>query len=215
MPDDTEPDPKDSTTSPAPAPPAEPSPAPTGELGDAGKAALESERKARREAERAAREAQAELEKVRIASLSDHEKEVAAARREGERAGLRRIVEAELRAAAAGKMANPHLAARLLDVEELIPKDGDEVDGERVAEAIERLLEAEPYLRVSVPGATSPATEPAPAGRPAGTAPAGARTTGSSTAGTFSRSQLRDRTFFEANREAILKATAEGRITND
>ncbi len=212
MPDDpTPPTPPENPTDPTP--PADPPSSPP-ELGDAGRQAIEQERKARRDAERKARELEAQLEQARQESLSESEKALEAARREGREAGLRRVVEAELKAAAAGKMANPALAARLLEVDEFVPKDGGEVDGERIAAAIEALLEAEPYLRVSVPGSGEPPAPPPPAGKPAGTAPAGARSS-SSTPGTFSRSQLRDPKFYEANREAILKAAAEGRITND
>jgi hypothetical protein len=199
------------TPEPGTTPPATPDASPpNGELGDAGKAALEAERKARRDAERTAREATAELDRIRQANLTDQEKAVDAARREGESVGARRILEAEIRAAAAGKLANPALAARLLDLDELMPTDGADVDGERIAKAIEDLVIAEPYLAATPAGFTPAPTPPAP---PAGTAPGGARGTGSPAS--FSRSQLRDPEFYAANKDAILKAAAEGRITND
>lgn len=145
--------------------------------------------------------------------MTDQEKAVAEARREGELTGTRRILEAEIRAAAAGKLANPQLAARLLNLEELMPKAGEEVDGERIAAAIEKLVADEPYLGAqALPGGTPPATPPSTP-PPAGSVPGGAR--GQGNAGTFTRAQLRDPEFYAANKDAILKAAAEGRITND
>jgi len=192
----------------APPPATTEPPASSGDtLGDAGKVALESERRARRDAENAVRKATAELETLRTANLSDTEKAVAAARKEGERSGLRRLVEAEARAQAAGKLANPQLASRLLDLDQFMPAEGEDVDGERIAEAIEQLVTAEPYLRVSA--STPPAAPPVPT--PTGTAPAGARGAGAPVS--FTRSQLRDHQFYEANKEAILLAASEGRIT--
>lgn len=201
----------------APAAPATPeAPPPTGELGEAGKAALEAERVARRNAERLARESTAELEKLRTAAMTDQEKAVAEARREGKAEGTRLILEAEIRAAAAGKLANPALAARLLNVDELMPKDGGEVDAERIGKAIEELIAKEPYLAVQAATGTPPApgtpptTPPPPA---AGTVAGGAR--GQGNPGTFKRSELRDPAFYAAHKDEILKAAQEGRITND
>ena len=214
MPDDpTTPPTNDPTTPPPATPPAPADPPASGELGDAGKAALEAERRARRDAEKAAREAAAELETLRNASKTDNEKAIDQARRDGELVGTRRLVEAEIRAAAAGKMANPAIAARLLDVDGLMPKDGGEVDGERIAEAITELLAREPYLAVT-PGAPAGEPTPPPKAPPAGSAPGGARGTAPGI-GTFTRSQLRDPAFFQANKAEILKAAADGRITDD
>ena len=178
--------------------------------------ALESERKLRRDADKRARDLEAELATLRTASLSDQEKAVEAARNEGRNEGLRRVVEAEVRAAAAGKLANPALAAKLLDVDSFIPTDGGEVSAERIGAALEELLAANPYLRIETPGSTPPASSTgAPPAAPAGTAPGGARGGPNSVAGSFSRSQLRDPVFYAANKDAILKAAQEGRITQD
>jgi len=177
--------------------------------------ALESERKLRRDADKRARDLEAELATLRTASLSDQEKAVEAARNEGRNEGLRRVVEAEVRAAAAGKLANPALAAKLLDVDSFIPTDGGEVSAERIGAALEELLAANPYLRIETPGSTPPAPAGAPPAAPAGTAPGGARGGPNSVAGSFSRSQLRDPVFYAANKDAILKAAQEGRITQD
>ena len=87
-----------------------------------------------------------------------------------------------------------------------MPKEGEEVDGERIAAAIAKLVADEPYLAAAA--GTPPATPPtAP---PIGTAPGGAR--GNGNPGTFTREQLRDPAFYQANKDAILKAAAEGRI---
>lgn len=204
------------STDPTTTPPVAPVPAPAGAddtgLGEGGQRALERERTARRDAERAARDAQAELDRIRQESLTDQEKAVQTARREGERAGLRRVLEATVEAKAAGRMANPVLAARLLNLDEMLPAEGTDVDGDRVATAIDELLTKYPELATPAPAAPAAPTAPAP---PAvGTAPGGPRSvTGSE--GTFTRSQLRDPAFFEANRTAIMAAAAAGRITND
>jgi hypothetical protein len=112
-------------------------------LGDAGKRALDAERKARRTAER-------ELEQLRKQSMTDTEKAIADARREAAADALKgvnkRLVAAEVRAAAAGKLANPQLASRLIDCDQFTVADDGTVDAKAVASAIEALLKSEPYL---------------------------------------------------------------------
>lgn len=120
------------------------------ELGDAGKRALDEERNARRVAERKANEAQAELDKVRSANMSEQEKAVAAAKAEGRDEALKtaneRLVRAEVKAAAAGKLADPGDALGLLgDLSAFIDKTGD-VDTKAITSAIDELVKAKPYL---------------------------------------------------------------------
>lgn len=201
-------------TPPAPATPpfTDPPTAPVPpELGDAGKAALEAERKARRDAEARARKADEELERIRTANLSESEKAIAEARKAGAdeaRAGtLRRLVEAEVRAAAAGRLADPGDAVRLIDVDQFIPKGDEDIDTQAIIGKLNELTAAKPYLV----GTTAPPPPPAPPAT--GNVPGGPQ--GSGKPGTFARSQLRDPAFYQANRDAILKAAAEGRITND
>jgi len=207
----------DTSSAPPPAPPGEGAPpeqtGDPGELGDAGKAALDSERKARRDAERELVKAQRQLEEANRAKLGDTERAVAEAadkaRNETRAEYDRRLVAAEARARAAGKLANPELAARLLDLDKFMPDAGEDIDGDAISAAIDELVKAEPYLSATPPAPTGDqGTPPAKTG----TVPAGAR--GDATA-TFKRSQLRDPAFYAANKDAILKAASEGRITND
>jgi hypothetical protein len=191
---------------PQPDPPAEPA-APSDQLGEAGTRALEQERKARREAETAGRKLALELEQLKSSQLTDQDKALAEARNEGRNEGTRLLVEAEIRAQAAGKLVNPQLAARLVDVEALMPANGSMVDGERIAAIIDQLIIDEPYLKA--PQFAPANTEPL---RPAGTAPTGAR--GDGKAGGFTRQQLRDPEFYQANKAEILKAAAAGLITD-
>lgn len=158
------------------------------ELGDAGKKALAAERSARRQAEKAAKAAEVELEKLRTDAMSEQEKAIAAARAEARAEALEaanaRLVRAEVRAAAAGRLANPDLAPRLLNLDEFEVGDDGEVDTAAITKALDALVEAEPYLAVS-------------AKRPAGTADGGARNPSAATSTT--------------DMNALLRAAAQGR----
>lgn len=177
-------------------------------LGDAGRQALERERRdaaaARKEAKALARRIE-ELERER---LDGTERAVAEATAKARAEALgevgRRLVEAEARAAAAGVLRNPELAAKLLDLDDLTPDDGA-VDSAAIAAAVAKLAKDYPEL------AALPATVEAPEVK-RGTVEGGAR---GGTPTTFTRSQLRDPAFYEANKDAILAAAREGRITND
>lgn len=142
MPEETPP------SEPPATPPAEP-PAPAAELGDAGKRALDEERSARKAAEKQARDAQAELDKLRQASMSDTEKAVAKARAEGKAEAFQdattRLVRAEVRAAAANKLADPSDAIGLLDLDSFVDANG-EVDTKAITSAIDALVTSKPYL---------------------------------------------------------------------
>lgn len=60
-----------------------------------------------------------------------------------------RILKAEIRAAAAGKLADPSDALRLLDLSEFeVGSDGD-IDSDAVAAAIDNLIKTKPYLGVT------------------------------------------------------------------
>lgn len=140
-------------------------------LGEPGKKALEAERAARKEAEKKARRAdelEAELEKFREQQMSEQEKAIAAARKEAAdeartealSTANARLFKAEVRAAAAGKVADtellndPDVALRLLGFDEVpVTEDGD-VDAEAISAALDELVERKPYLAVS---ATRPA----------------------------------------------------------
>lgn len=123
-------------------------------LGDAGKQALDrmkaqrNEAKAAARAEKQAREAlQAELERLRAGAQED---ETDRRIREAETAALQkanqRIINAELRAAAAGKLADPADALRFIDVSAFEVDAEGNVDAEAIAEAIADLTQKKPYL---------------------------------------------------------------------
>lgn len=57
-----------------------------------------------------------------------------------------RILKAEIRAAAAKKLADPRDALRFLDLEQFEVDDEGEVDAEEIADAIEALIKDKPYL---------------------------------------------------------------------
>jgi hypothetical protein len=103
----------------------------TADLGDAGKRALAEERRARKAAEK-------ELDTLRKAAMSDQEKAIAEAKTqalaEANKAAAPRLVRAEFKAAAAGKVAKEALDAYLEDVD-LSKFVGD--DGEPDTKAIE------------------------------------------------------------------------------
>lgn len=120
-------------------------------LGDPGKKALDAMKVRVKEAEakaRAADEARAALE----AKMAGREAEHAAAaeaqrvRDEAIAAANQRILKAEVRAAAAGKLADPQDALRFIDLSTLEVGADGEVDGESVAAAIDDLIKNKPYL---------------------------------------------------------------------
>lgn len=120
------------------------------QLGDAGKRALDAERAARQTADRARKAAEKELETLRSQSMSDAEKAVAAAKAEGRSEALtaanERLVKAEVRIAAAGKLADPADAVRFLDLADFKVDADGEVDAKAVAKAIDQLVKDRPYL---------------------------------------------------------------------
>lgn len=91
---------------------------------------------------------------------------------------------------------DPDAVLALLDRAALVDETGQP---KGVADAITALLESKPYLKAQAP-------------KPQGNIGSGARGTGP-TSGTFTREQLKDNAFFEANRADIFKALTEGRIT--
>jgi len=93
------------------------------------------------------RKIEAELETTRTASLTDQERAVAEAEQRGRDAALaengRRLLEAQILAAGAGKLTDPGDALRHLDLEALLElEEGDRELGKR----IDGLLTEKPYL---------------------------------------------------------------------
>jgi membrane protein involved in colicin uptake len=120
------------------------------QLGDAGKRALKAERDARAKAEREHKKTLAELEKLRNEGLSDQERAVAeaktAGRAEATAEATARIIKAEIKAAAAGRFADPTDALAFIGVDDFeVNSDGD-VDPEKIKSAIDQLLENKPHL---------------------------------------------------------------------
>lgn len=131
------------------------------ELREAGKRALDEERKARRAAEAQLKKHAAELEQLKQASMSETERAIAQARAEARRetlaAATERLVRAEVRAAAAGKLADPGDAAYLLGDLSGFADDDGEVDSKAISKAIDELVKAKPYL---TPQGSKPAPLP-------------------------------------------------------
>lgn len=189
-----------------PAPAAVPAPA-TGDqdgLGDAGKRAIEAERKAAREALKRAEAAEKELETLRTGQLSEHEKAIAAARKEATDEATGRahamVRRAEVRRALASAGVTPDsldLAAGAPEFAALaVDDDGQITDLEK---SVTSFRTAHPSLFALVRG-TAGNFDGGPSG-------------GRAALPTFTRAQLSDATFYRAHRDEILAAQREGRIT--
>jgi hypothetical protein len=129
---------------PAPPPPAPPAPSPTPPAPTAEDVARLTA--ALDEARRTAADAQRELAKVKRDGMTDAEKQLATARAEGkaeaEQAAALKLVAAEFRIAAAGRIANPDAALAALDLGKLA-KDG-EPDKKAIAALVEQLAAVPP-----------------------------------------------------------------------
>lgn len=138
------------------------------DLGDAGKRALEAERSSRRAAEKRVSDMEKELSRFKESSMSDQEKAIEAAKRdaraEAQTAFNGRIVQAEVRASAAGKLADPEDAILHLDLAQFDVDAEGKVDKKAITKALDELVKAKPYLAAS-------------ATRPTGDADQGARGT--------------------------------------
>jgi len=125
------------------------------------KATLAAERRARVAAER-------EATKLRDEHATDADRAIAAARDEGRREAMgqvgARMVEAEVRAAAGGRLADPADAVRLLEVGSFIDDDTGDIDRDAIAAAIDELVEAKPYLKAGASGRNGSPPPPAPQG---------------------------------------------------
>lgn len=139
-------------------PPADP-PSSDEPLGEGGVKALKAERELRKAADKAAKDAQAELEQLRAASMSDHEKALQeaaeAARREATAELSGELLDAALTAALTGKVVDPEVARRLLVSDELIGDNG-RPDPTKITAAVSELLETAPYLAPAEPPTAPP-----------------------------------------------------------
>lgn len=109
-------------------------------------------RSARQEAakyRRSLRATEKERDDLRSATQTDSERIVAEAKAEGKREALAeansRLLSAEIRSSAAGKLADPADAVRLLDLDSFIDADGN-IDDKAIRAAIDDLVRTKPYL---------------------------------------------------------------------
>lgn len=125
-------------------------------LGEAGEKALAEWKKRAKAAEKQAKEYEQKVAEQEEATKSEHEKALDKARKEAADAAKaetvgefrKRILRAEIRTAAAGKLADPSDAVALLDLDldEVFDEDG-EVKAEEINSAIADLLERKPHLK--------------------------------------------------------------------
>lgn len=117
---------------------------PPAELGDKGKKALD-EMKAKWRAERDKRkELEAKLNKESDGKEVDKQTSIDAKQLVAK--ANERVLKAEIKAAAAGKLTDPADANKFLDLSRFEVDDDGNVDAEEVAEAIDALVKSKPYL---------------------------------------------------------------------
>ena len=131
------------------------------QLGDAGKQALDrmkAERNAARKELRAFKELGLSVDDIKALQAKGkpagdapdpeqiREQARAEARREAQDAANARVVRAEVKAAAAGKLADPADAHRFLDLSQFEVDDDGNVDQDELDDAIGELLSKKPYL---------------------------------------------------------------------
>jgi hypothetical protein len=120
-------------------------------LGDAGKKALDAMKAKWKEAERVAKERDAELAALKAAAEGREaefkaEQEAQKVRDEALSAANKRVLRSELKAAAAGKLADPMDALKFLDLDSFEADDSGDFDTGAIASAIDGLLNDKPYL---------------------------------------------------------------------
>lgn len=123
-------------------------------LGDPGKKALNAMKESRNEARAALREAQAELARLKAAAEgreAEHkaEQDAQKVRDEALAAANKRVLRAEVKSQAAGKLADPMDALRFLDLDEFEADDNGDFDTDEIASKIAGLLADKPYLAVA------------------------------------------------------------------
>ncbi|SFE54777.1 hypothetical protein SAMN04487819_11673 [Actinopolyspora alba] len=125
-------------------------------LGDAGKKALQdmkgkwkSEREKRKQLEEQLEQAQTR-QSTSTSGTGTGETDTEEVRRQADKEATakanRRIIKAEVKAAASGKLADPADAVRFLDLEQFEVDESGDIDSDEVAEAITELVTNKPYL---------------------------------------------------------------------
>lgn len=141
-------------------------------LGEAGQRALVREREAAAEARREAAAVKAELETLRAAHQTDQEKALTAARAEGaaevSAKFANQVLLSEIRVAAAGKLADPTDAVRLLDLTKFTVAADGTVDVTAITSAIDALVQSKPYLAAGKSPAAPGSGDQGRRGNPAG-----------------------------------------------
>lgn len=123
-------------------------------LGDPGKRALDAMKADRNAAREAAAKAAAELDQLRAKIAGTEAEHAARLEREKVQADAmakanERIARAEVRAAAAGKLADPADALRFLNLSDLEVSADGETDAAAIAALIDDLIKMKPYLAAS------------------------------------------------------------------
>jgi len=123
------------------------------DLGETGKNAIDRMKATVAAAKAEAAQTRAELDELRRQSMTDQEKAIAAAREEGAASVTamvnERILLAEIRAAAAGKLNDPADAVLLIDPKQFTISPDGTVDTSAINSAIETLVKSKPYLATS------------------------------------------------------------------
>ena len=126
-------------------------------LGPPGEKALAAEKDKRRAESAKRRELEAQLAALKAAASADTEKAdleaiKAQAIREANAAAAQRILRSEIKAAAAGKLADPADAYKFLDLADFEVNENGDVDTAEIASAITGLLTSKPYLKAAQSG---------------------------------------------------------------
>lgn len=178
--------------------PADSDPAGADALGDAGKRALDAMKAKWREERdrRKALEEQMAQKPAGDAKPDDADAIRAEAAREATAKANARILRSEIKAAAAGKLADPADAIAFLDLTKFDVSENGEVDSDEISDAIEDLLTRKPHL----------AAKAAPRFQGTGDGGAARKASGPS--------QLTQEDLNGMSAEAIVKAKREGRLQN-
>lgn len=123
-------------------------------LGDPGKKAIDAMKAERNAARQEARDLKAQMAALQAQIDSKdkppEEQALEAARREAREEVMKeaneKLIKAEIRAAAAGKLADPTDALRLLDLGSFEVAGDGTIDTEAISDAIDNLIEKKPYL---------------------------------------------------------------------
>ena len=123
-------------------------------LGDPGKQALDRMKTQRNDAKKLAKEREAEIAELKrqleakdkSPEENELEKARAEARAEAITAANARVIRSEVKSAAAGKLRNPALAIKLLNLSDFDVDENGDVDTDQIQEAISDLLEENPEL---------------------------------------------------------------------